>query len=192
MPKVDDRIPVLHLVRFWSNKQTKKTRKELKKMMLNQAQAVKTGAHLGGECRGSESCPFWFSPNCALKFLNQFRRNTLKNQFKKRKNPASLEVTNEQGIKDCRTKEFRTNSWETRFHFQTYSTYLTPRQLFSLFHSMCYPIFRSFTIFNFKFFENLKTILETSFNKVKPLNSEHLLVLKNCPLLKGVRHWEVV
>ena len=58
MPKVDDRIPVLHLVRFWSNKQTKKTRKELKKMMLNQAQAVKTGAHLGGECRGSESCPF--------------------------------------------------------------------------------------------------------------------------------------
>ena len=31
---------------------------------------------------------FWYSPNCALKFLNQFRRNTLKNQFKKRKNPS--------------------------------------------------------------------------------------------------------
>ena len=28
-----------------------------------------------------------YSPNCALKFLNQFTRNALKNQFKKRKNP---------------------------------------------------------------------------------------------------------
>ena len=30
---------------------------------------------------------FRYSPNCALKFLNQFRRNALKHQFKKRKNP---------------------------------------------------------------------------------------------------------
>ena len=29
---------------------------------------------------------FRYSPNCAFKFLNQFRRNALKNQFKKRKN----------------------------------------------------------------------------------------------------------
>ena len=28
-----------------------------------------------------------YSPNCTLKFLNQFRRNALKNQFKKRNNP---------------------------------------------------------------------------------------------------------
>ena len=31
---------------------------------------------------------FQYSPNCALKFLNQFRRNPLKNRFKKRKNPS--------------------------------------------------------------------------------------------------------
>ena len=31
---------------------------------------------------------FRYSPNCALKFLNQSRRNALKNQFKKRKNPS--------------------------------------------------------------------------------------------------------
>ena len=30
---------------------------------------------------------FRYSPNCALKFLNQFRKNPLKNQFIKRKNP---------------------------------------------------------------------------------------------------------
>ena len=31
---------------------------------------------------------FWYSPNCALKFWSQFRRNTLKNQFQKRKNTS--------------------------------------------------------------------------------------------------------
>ena len=31
---------------------------------------------------------FRYSPNCALQFLNQFRRNTLKIQFNKRKNPS--------------------------------------------------------------------------------------------------------
>ena len=29
-------------------------------------------------------------------------------------------------------------------------------------------------------------------NSVKPLSSEHLRVLKICPLLRGVRYWEVV
>ena len=29
-------------------------------------------------------------------------------------------------------------------------------------------------------------------NKVKPLNSGHLPVLKICPLLRGVRYWKVV
>ena len=32
---------------------------------------------------------FQYSPNCALKFLNPFRRNALKNQFKKRNNPLT-------------------------------------------------------------------------------------------------------
>ena len=31
---------------------------------------------------------FRYSPNCALKFLYEFRRNALKNQFKKPKNPS--------------------------------------------------------------------------------------------------------
>ena len=31
---------------------------------------------------------FRYNPNCALKFLDQFRRNTLKNQFKKQKKPS--------------------------------------------------------------------------------------------------------
>ena len=31
---------------------------------------------------------FRYSLNCALKFLNQFRRNALKNQFEKRSNPS--------------------------------------------------------------------------------------------------------
>ena len=31
---------------------------------------------------------FRYSPNCALKFLNQFSRNALKSLFKKRKNPS--------------------------------------------------------------------------------------------------------
>ena len=31
---------------------------------------------------------FQYSPNCALKFFNQFRCNILKNQFKKRNNPS--------------------------------------------------------------------------------------------------------
>ena len=30
---------------------------------------------------------FLYGPNGALKFLTQFRRNALKNQFKKQKNP---------------------------------------------------------------------------------------------------------
>ena len=50
------------------------------------------GAHTargGGGSRGSGLLPFFDTvPNCALKFLNQFGRNTLKNQFKKRKNPS--------------------------------------------------------------------------------------------------------
>ena len=36
--------------------------------------------------------------------------------------------------------------------------FLTPWQLFFIFHSICYLIFGSSTIFNSTFFENLKTI----------------------------------
>ena len=43
-------------------------------------------AFSGGIQRVRTSALFWYSRNCALKFLNQFRRNALKNQFKKRKN----------------------------------------------------------------------------------------------------------
>ena len=50
------------------------------------------GAHLVGGWGGVQGVRtpalFRYSPNCALKFLNQFRRNALKNQFKKRKNPS--------------------------------------------------------------------------------------------------------
>ena len=53
------------------------------------------GAHLawggggGGGGKGVQTpALFRYSPNCALKFLNRFRRNSLKNQFKKRKNPS--------------------------------------------------------------------------------------------------------
>ena len=47
-----------------------------------------TSAHLPGVQGVRTSALFQYSPNCALKFLNQFRKNTLKNQFKKRKNPS--------------------------------------------------------------------------------------------------------
>ena len=52
------------------------------------------GEHLaggggGGGVQGVRTpALFRYSPNCALKFLNQFRRNALKYQFKKRKNPS--------------------------------------------------------------------------------------------------------
>ena len=39
-----------------------------------------------GGSRGSDTCPCQYSPNWALKFFNQFRRNGLKNQFEKRRN----------------------------------------------------------------------------------------------------------
>ena len=43
----------------------------------------------GGGCPGGpDFCPFWYRPNCALKFFNKFRRDALKNQFKKQKNQS--------------------------------------------------------------------------------------------------------
>ena len=48
-------------------------------------------AHLagaGGCPGGPDFCPFWYRPNCALKFFNKFRRDALKNQFKKQKNQS--------------------------------------------------------------------------------------------------------
>ena len=54
-----------------------------------------TGAHLAGGWGGGGGVQgvrtpalFSYKLNCALKFLDQFRRNALKNQFKKRKNPS--------------------------------------------------------------------------------------------------------
>ena len=47
------------------------------------------GAHLAeGIERVQTPVLFWYSRNCALEFFNQFRRNALKNQLKKRKNPS--------------------------------------------------------------------------------------------------------
>ena len=46
-----------------------------------------------------------------------------------------------------------------KLHFISKLKFLTPWQLFFIFHSICYPIFGLFTIFNSTFFENLKTIL---------------------------------
>ena len=58
------------------------------------------GAHrVGGGGGGPGGLPrftpalFRYSSNCVLKFLTQFRRNALKNQFKKRKN-SSKRCTN--------------------------------------------------------------------------------------------------
>ena len=49
-------------------------------------------ASSGGEGGGVQGIQtpalFRYSLNCALKFLNQFRRSALKNQFKKRENPS--------------------------------------------------------------------------------------------------------
>ena len=51
--------------------------------------ALSADAHLAGGIQGIRApALFWYSLNCTLKFLNQFRRNALKNQFKKRKNPS--------------------------------------------------------------------------------------------------------
>ena len=50
-----------------------------------------SGMHLVGG-RGGERVRtpalFRYNSNCAIKFLDQFRRNALKNQFKKRKKPS--------------------------------------------------------------------------------------------------------
>ena len=51
-----------------------------------------SGEHLaggGGRVQGVRTpALFRYNPNCAVKFLDQFRRNVLKNQFKKRKNTS--------------------------------------------------------------------------------------------------------
>ena len=46
------------------------------------------GAYLAGVQGVRTPALFRYSPNCALKFLNQFKRYALKNQSKKRKNPS--------------------------------------------------------------------------------------------------------
>ena len=106
-----------------------------------------------------------YSPNCALKFLNQFRRNALKNQFKKRKNPskrctnsilfkffnATLTIAGQKN-EELIYKKLRLIR---KLKFSIFNSMTA----FSIFHSTCYPIFGSFTIFNSTSFENLKPIL---------------------------------
>ena len=61
---------------------------------------------------------FWYSPVCDLKFLNQFRRNAFKNQFKKRKNPQSKSVFNICFYSFCKSYSFtifRNSSWILAF-----------------------------------------------------------------------------
>ena len=49
----------------------------------------------GGGLQGVQTpALFRYNPNCALKFLHQFKRNALKNQFKKGKNPSKLCTNN--------------------------------------------------------------------------------------------------
>ena len=45
-------------------------------------------AHLAGGRRGPGPALFRYHPNCALKFLDKFRRSALKDQFKKQKRPS--------------------------------------------------------------------------------------------------------
>ena len=98
---------------------------------------------------GPDTCPFWYSPNCAFKLSNSFRRNALKNQFKIWKNLSKRctkrilwsfqryfrKGNNKCGIRECGTKECRINFWQTVFKSQTW----IPRfiLLFS-FHMLCY------------------------------------------------------
>ena len=44
---------------------------------------------------------------------------------------------------------------------------------------------------SFRFVTIRRDIVQTFFNIVKALNSRHLRILKNYPLLRGVRYWEV-
>ena len=60
---------------------------------------------------------FRYIPNCALKFLNQFRRNALKNQFKKKQNSPLNDVAT--AFSKCGTKECEINFWKTIFDSQT-------------------------------------------------------------------------
>ena len=77
---------------------------------------------------------FRYSPNCALKFLNQFRRKAFQKSVLKTKDSIktmyqqhSLGVfqcyvkkgSNECGIKECGTKECGINFGETAFNSQT-------------------------------------------------------------------------
>ena len=64
---------------------------QFKKSTLVRFINTETGAHLagGGGVQGVRTPAFFcYNPNYALKFLDQFRRNVLKKQFKKRKNPS--------------------------------------------------------------------------------------------------------
>ena len=66
-------------------------------------------------------------------------------------------------IKECGIKEFGINFSEIN------SPFLTPWHLFSIFNSICHPIFKSFTIFNFTYFENF---IPKSFNIKQILNEK--------------------
>ena len=125
-----------------------------------------SGAHLAGGVQGIRTTSLYrYSPNFALKFLNQFSRNALKNQFKKQKNP-SKRCTNSILLKFFKVTLTSARQKNAELIFEklhlicklTFAN-LSPWQLFSIFHSACYPIFVSFTIFNSTIFENLKTIL---------------------------------
>ena len=127
--------------------------------------SITTSAHLVGGPGGPDPCPFLIQFKLCPQILKPIRRNTLKNQFKKQKNP-SKRCTNSILLKffNATLTSVRQKNAELifeklhlicklKFHI------LTPWQLFSIFHSTCYPILGSFTIFNSTFFENLKTIL---------------------------------
>ena len=71
-----------------------------------------TGAHLarGGGFQGVQTpARFWYSPNCALKFVNQLRRNALKISWKTKQSiktmnqKHSLEVFQHYFKKDTKT-----------------------------------------------------------------------------------------
>ena len=57
-----------------------------------------SGAHLGGGSRGSGPCPFLKQSKLSPKFLNHFRRNALKNRFKKRKSSLKRYFKNNQNL----------------------------------------------------------------------------------------------
>ena len=87
-----------------------------------------------------------YSPNCALKFLNQFRRNALKNQLKKQNNP-SKRCTNNILLKFFNPTFTSTGQKNVELIFQ--KLHLIRKLKFSIFNSMVIIFYLSFHMLSY-------------------------------------------